>query len=145
MIRPKLPCHVLSVKKGVPSSWHHLGYFLSISKRRRSLASSMLSGGLCERVESCSNLLQRFWSFMRSPALSCFPTESQWTPSGKQSNMKSSINHLRHLKWEVINSSLQEQSATQFQFKYKTLKSTASQPWNSNTNSRCFPRPLFSL
>ena len=52
--------------------------------RRRSLASSILSGSLWEKFSSWSNRVQRFCSFIRSPDLSCFPTETQCTPPGKQ-------------------------------------------------------------
>lgn len=62
----------------------YLGCLRSIRRRRRSLASSMLSGSLWEKLSSSSNRVQRFCSFIRSPALSCFPTETQCTPPGKQ-------------------------------------------------------------
>lgn len=62
----------------------YLGCLRSIRMRRRSLASSILSGSLWEKLSSWSNRVQRFCSFIRSPDLSCFPTETQCTPPGKQ-------------------------------------------------------------
>lgn len=63
----------------------YLGCLRSIRMRRRSLASSILSGSLWEKLSSWSNRAQRFCSFIRSPDLSCFPTDTQCTPPGKQS------------------------------------------------------------
>lgn len=72
----------------IPTKCDHsyLGCLRSIRMRSRSLASSILRGSLWEKLWSWSKRVQRFCSFIRSPDLSCFPTETQCTPPGKQPN-----------------------------------------------------------